>query len=144
MEFHDVAQRLDGFDLSPAMIEKARARGIYNHLAVSDIENLPAPQEHYDLVLAADTLVYLGDLTAVLESVSVQLKPGGFFLFTVEKDEGTGFSLGPKRRWCHSQDYLRREAKQSGFTVAGLLACSPRTEAGVPVDGYAVALQLAV
>ena len=28
-----LAARLDGIDLSPAMIEKARARGIYDHLA---------------------------------------------------------------------------------------------------------------
>jgi len=27
-----------------------------------------------------------------------------------------------------------------GFDVAGLLKCSPRTEAGVPVEGFAVAL----
>jgi predicted TPR repeat methyltransferase len=96
----------------------------------------------YDLVLAADTLVYLGDLRATFASVSTQLKPGGFFLFTVEKEaKGDSFSLGPKRRWRHSESYLRNEAQRRDFTLAGLLACSPRTEAGVPVSGCATALQ---
>ena len=42
--FRPLAARLDGIDLSPAMIEKARARGIYDHLAVADLETaLAAP-----------------------------------------------------------------------------------------------------
>jgi predicted TPR repeat methyltransferase len=143
MEFHDVAQRLDGFDLSPSMLEKARAHGIYHDLAVADVEILPGAREPYDLVLAADTLVYLGDLRATFASVSTQLTPNGFFLFTVEKEgEGDGFSLGLKRRWRHSENYLRGEADRFGYTVAGLVNCSPRTEAGVPVEGFAVALQI--
>jgi len=142
LAFRDLARRLDGIDLSPSMLEKARARGIYDELTVSDVENLIGARERYDLVLAADTLVYLGDLRATFASVSTQIKPGGFFLFTAEKEaEGDGFSLGPKRRWRHSENYLRSEADGFGYTMAGLVNCSPRTEAGVPVEGYAVALQ---
>jgi predicted TPR repeat methyltransferase len=142
LEFRGLARWLDGIDLSPSMIEKARARGIYDELAVADVENLTGAQERYDLVLAADTLVYLGDLRATFASVSTQLKPPGFFLFTVEKEtEGNGFLLGPKRRWRHSENYLRGEADRLRYTVAGLVNCSPRKEAGVPVEGYAVALQ---
>ncbi len=36
--FKELAARLDGVDLSPAMIGKARARGIYNELTVADLE----------------------------------------------------------------------------------------------------------
>jgi predicted TPR repeat methyltransferase len=36
--FQPLAARLDGIDLSPAMIEKARARDIYDRLTVGDIE----------------------------------------------------------------------------------------------------------
>jgi predicted TPR repeat methyltransferase len=141
LKFHDLARRLDGVDLSPSMVEKARARGIYDELAVADVEDLVGARERYDLVLAADTLVYLGDLRATFASVSKQMKPNGFFLFTVEKEaESDDFSLGPKRRWRHSENYLRREADSFGYTMAGLVNCSPRTEAGVPVQGYAVAL----
>ncbi|HEY0281495.1 MAG TPA: methyltransferase domain-containing protein, partial [Rhizomicrobium sp.] len=99
--FKDLAARLDGIDLSPAMIAKARARGLYDSLAVADIESALAAGRT-DLVLAADTLVYLGDLEATMRGVARALRPDGFFLFTVEKKEGEGFELGPKRRWRHS------------------------------------------
>lgn len=136
--FRDLARRLDGIDLSPVMVEKARGRGIYDHLAVGDIEEIGGA---YDLLLAADTLVYLGDLAPIFASASRSLAPGGFFLFTVERKEGEGFELGPKRRWRHSQAYLRREAAKAGFDVVGLMECAPRHEAGQPVEGFAIALK---
>jgi predicted TPR repeat methyltransferase len=51
-----------------------------------------------------------------------------------------GFELGPKRRWRHGEAYLRDLARDSGFMVAGLVAATPRHEAGQPVPGFAVAL----
>jgi predicted TPR repeat methyltransferase len=69
------------------------------------------------------------------------LREGRHFLFTVEKHGGEGFALGPKRRWRHSESYLRTLAQKHGFEVAGLMECTPRTEGGVPVEGYAVALR---
>ena len=142
--FKDMAARLDGVDLSPAMVEKARTLGIYDELAVGDIESgLAAFDRRYDLILAADTVVYLGDLEKLFASVAARLAEDGMFLFTVEKADREGFELGPKRRWRHSEGYLRATAEKAGLDVAGLMPASPRTEAGVPVEGMAVALRLA-
>jgi len=139
--FRPLARRMEGVDLSPAMIGKARERNIYDHLAVADIETLLALDgPAYDLILAADTLVYLGDLAPVFSGAAARLAPEGCFLFTVERAEGDGYELGPKRRWRHGETYLRDLAQQAGFAVAGLVAAAPRREAGVPVDGFAVAL----
>ena len=141
MAFRPFAARLDGIDLSPAMVEKARARNIYDGLAVADLESaLCAPGPAYDLILAADTLVYLGDLSTVFAAAHARLSPDGFFLFTVERADREGFELGPKRRWRHGEAYLRDLAGRAGFDVAGLVAATPRHEAGVPVPGFAVAL----
>jgi predicted TPR repeat methyltransferase len=137
--FRDLARRLDGIDLSPAMVGKARGRGIYDDVIVGDIETIPAHTD-CDLVLAADTLVYLGDLAPAFRAAATALKPGGAFLFTVERKDGEGFELGPKRRWRHSENYLRDQSEAAGFAVTGFLECHPRTEAGTPVEGYAVAL----
>jgi predicted TPR repeat methyltransferase len=139
--FTPLAVRLDGIDLSPAMIEKARARNIYQHLAVQDLATaLGAEGPSYDLILAADTLVYLGDLKSVFEAAYARLAPDGYFLFTVEKADGEGFELGPKRRWRHSESYLRQLAQESGFSVSGFVAAAPRHEANRAVEGFAVAL----
>jgi predicted TPR repeat methyltransferase len=137
--FKDRAARLAGVDLSPAMIAAARARGVYDALDVGDIE-AGFGSEEYDLVIAADTLVYLGDLEVTFAKVWAALRSGGTFLFTVEAKDGDGFELGPKRRWRHSENYLRALAARHGFAVAGLMACVPRHEAHAPVNGYAVAL----
>ena len=138
--FQDLASRLDGIDLSPAMAEKARAREIYNEVIIGDIETVRT-DHRYDLILAADTLVYLGDLATLFRATTQALAPGGTFLFTVERKESDGFELGPKRRWRHSEAYIRVESEAAGCDVAGLLECHPRTEAGVPVEGFAVALE---
>jgi predicted TPR repeat methyltransferase len=140
--FKDMAKRLDGIDLSPKMIDKAKTLGIYDHLIVGDIETaLASGNTLYDLMLAADTVVYLGDLDPLFTGITRRLAEGGHVLFTVEKQIVPGFSLGPKRRWSHSDSYLRESAAKHGFDVAGLMAANPRTEAGVPVEGYAVALR---
>jgi len=139
--FAGLVSAIDGIDLSPGMIEKARARRLYRNLAVADIETvLSEGGADYDLILAADALVYLGDLTATLEGVARRLKPHGFFLFTIEMGQSAEFELGPKRRWRHSEGYVRRLAAAAGLDVAGLVAAAPRTEANAPVDGFAVAL----
>ncbi len=138
--FQDVAARLDGVDLSPEMIEKARARRLYDDLTVGDIETALDRTGQYDLLLAADTLVYLGDLEPVLAGAARDLKHGGAFLFTVESKPGDGFELGPKRRWRHSETYLREQAGKAGFEVAGFMAAAPRHESNRPVEGFAIAL----
>jgi predicted TPR repeat methyltransferase len=138
--FRPLAAQLDGVDLSPAMVAKARARDLYDSLTVADIEAaLAVTGPAYDLILAADTLVYLGDLAPLLRGIRGRLGPDGYFLFTVEAAE-EGFSQGPKRRWRHSEAYLRQVAAAAGLGVAGLVAASPRREAGDPVKGFAVAL----
>lgn len=141
MAFRDLAASLTGIDLSPKMIDAAGKRGIYASLHIGDIEHAPTTDNTFDLLLAADTLVYLGDLSAVANEAYRVLKTDGMFLFTVEKKDGAGFDLGPKRRWRHSETYLQRLADEAGFGVVGFLSCSPRTEAGADVAGFAVALR---
>ena len=142
--FKVLARRLDGVDLSPRMIAQAKRRGIYDKLTVGDVEAfLQAPGRGYDLLLAADVLVYFGDLAPVFRGANLKLQQDGFFLFTVEKHHGSGFALGPKRRYRHSADYVRETATRSGFDCMGLIDCSPRTDAGKPVEGFAIALRKA-
>lgn len=141
-EFSPMARRLDGIDLSPRMIEQAHARRIYTKITVADLETTLADDgPSYDLIVAADTFVYIGDLTPAFRGANRRLKPGGFLLATFEKKDGAAYELGPKRRYRHSEDYLRQEAARSGFDIMGLLQCVPRTDAKKPVEGWAAALQ---
>src|ERR1700759_1101036 len=57
-----------GIDLSPRMIERARATGLYARLEIADmVQGLRSkPDGSADLVLAADAMVYVVGLTPVL------------------------------------------------------------------------------
>jgi len=78
----------------------------------------------------------------LMQAVRARLAGDGYFLFTVEAAEegfSPDFSLGPKRRWRHSETYLRQLAAETGLVLAGLVSASPRREKGEPVAGFAVA-----
>jgi predicted TPR repeat methyltransferase len=140
--FTDLASRLDGVDLSPGMMEKAKARKLYSRLIRADLESaLAREKRRYGLIVAADTLVYLGDLEAIFRLAAKRLTAGGIFLFTVETKRGRGYDLTKRRRYRHSEAYLRQCAAQAELEIAGLIACSPRQDAGKPVKGLALALQ---
>ena len=144
--FKDLAAggRLDGIDLSPGMIEEARRRNIYSDLTVDDFETaLATPGLSYDLIIAADALIYHGDLGPVLLGAARRLDPGGFCLLTVEKLAGEGWEQTPANRFRHSEAYLRSCAERSGFIVTEIVECTLRSESNAPVEGFAVALRKA-
>jgi predicted TPR repeat methyltransferase len=87
-----LVRRLAGVDLSEKMLDKAREAGLYDELACADIVDwLRQREAEWDLVLAADVLVYIGDLAPLFEGVARVLQPGGWFAFSVE-------SLAPRSR----------------------------------------------
>ncbi len=140
LAFKPVARSLVGVDLSPRMLAKARELNIYDTLIEADVEALDIAST-FDIVVAADVLVYLGDLTKLFATVRARLKPDGLWLFTTEKSEGPDFGLGEKRRYRHSEGYLREIANAQGFDVASLIECVTRYEAGVAVPSWAAALR---
>jgi predicted TPR repeat methyltransferase len=135
------AARLDGIDLSASMLDKARARGLYDQLTEGDICAVADRVGQYDLAVAADVLVYLGDLEPLFAAVHRALAQGGRFALTVEhgsKDDG--WSLGEKSRYAHGEGYVRALAERTGFTVTCLDHASTRSDAGMPVPGLVVIL----
>jgi len=142
--FKDLASggRLDGIDLSPKMIEVARSRGIYDELVLGDLEKvLLAGGRSYDLIVSADTMVYLGDLFPTFCGVFKHLEPGGLYIFACEAKPGEGWEQIPANRFRHSERYIRNEAPRAELDVVDLMDCTIRSEAGEPVPGFAVALQ---
>ncbi|CAA7623385.1 tetratricopeptide repeat protein [Magnetospirillum sp. UT-4] len=138
-----LARRLDGIDLSPAMVAKAAERRLYDHLAEGDlVAVLSERPARYDLMVAADVLVYLGDLDPVFRAARHALRPGGHLAFTVEKaDDTNSYRLGPKHRYGHAAEYLRRLAEQNGFTVVVLEDAVTRRDGGADVPGLLAVLR---
>ena len=138
-----VKGRLDGVDLSPRMIEAAARRGIYDQLILGDIETvLQTFDRSYDLILAADTMIFCGDLVAMLAGAFKRLRPGGFYLFAVERwESAAGWEQTQNPRFRHSESYLQAAASQAGFVFARSMACVLRRAGDHPVQGLTVALR---
>jgi predicted TPR repeat methyltransferase len=142
--FKDLAAggRLDGIDLSAKMIDEARKRAIYTNFIVGDFESaLAGLDRSYDLAIGADALIYSGDLAPTLAGVARRLKPGGLFLFTVEKLTGEGWEQTSANRFRHGETYVREAAVHAGFEVLDIIECPLRRESREPVAGFAVALK---
>lgn len=145
VEIRSGVKRLEGFDLSVNMLAKAEEKGIYDHLARSDL-SLPAedsglfgdglPARRADLVGAADVLMYLGDLSNAFALAAALAAPGAVFAFSVE-DAATkdGFHLAPSLRYAHSESYVRGALHAACFETTEIERTVIRMDGGKPVSG---------
>ncbi|MDB5501259.1 MAG: Tetratricopeptide 2 [Tardiphaga sp.] len=126
-----------GIDLSPRMIERARATGFYAELEVAEIVDglRRRPDASADLILAADVLIYLHDLAPVLAEVARVLAPAGVLAFTAETHDGGGVILGEGLRYAYGEGYVRHSVATAGLTLRRLDHISTRNEGNVPVPG---------
>ncbi|TAN47734.1 MAG: methyltransferase domain-containing protein, partial [Rhodospirillales bacterium] len=128
------ARSLAGVDLSPAMIEQAKERGLYADLQAGElVAYLLRHPASFDLITAADVFCYLGDLEDVLSSAFASLRGNGLLAFTVEASDDGGFSLGQSGRYAHGEDYVRQALDAAGFGLLSLARDIARQEDGKPV-----------
>jgi predicted TPR repeat methyltransferase len=146
--FDRYVNEMIGFDLSPGMIDKARATGLYNRLAIGDMVELlrEEGESGADLVFAADALVYLPDLMPLFCEVRRVLDGRqGLFAFTVETHGSDGVTLGAGLRYQHGKAYIGDSLADAGFRLLALSEVSTRDEGHQPVPGLvAIAAPAAV
>ena len=144
--FRDAVETLHGVDLSPKMVEAARRKELYDALHVGDLvghlEGLDDAAA-YDLILAGDVFVYIGDLAPVFAAVRRRLGAGGLFAFSVERLDGEGFTLRRSGRYAHAEAHVRDLARRHGFAVRAVDRVELRTERGRPIDGLVFVLAAA-
>ena len=135
--------RLVGVDLSPVMIEAARATGRYNRLHAGELGAFLARERDASagLVLAADVFVYIGDLDGIFARCARVLEPGGLFAFSAQRGAGAPWSLGADLRYAHSADYIRALAARHGFDATSIEEASTRKDAGADVPGLVCVLE---
>jgi predicted TPR repeat methyltransferase len=138
--------RLEGIDLSPVMLAKARERAIYDALATADVvEHLKKFTTAFDLIVAADVLVYFGDLSPLFAAVAAALVPGGLFAFTLENFTETArddYRLSATMRFAHARGYVEARAAAVGLAPLVLAAASTRREAGADAQGLVAVFAL--
>ncbi len=139
------AQRLTGVDLSAAMLAEAGKRGLYHELVKCELTSyLAGHPGRFDLVAAADTMIYFGALEELFAASYSALRLGGIFVFTVEEENGNeAFCLNPHGRYSHSKRYLAGLLPKSGFEILAMDPDVIRVEFGIPVAGLTIAARRA-
>jgi predicted TPR repeat methyltransferase len=140
--FRPLVEWMEGVDLSPAMIEQARGKNLYDRLDTGDLtESLDTHRRadaRFDLIVAADVFVYCADLNLIATMAADLLAEAGLFAFTVETHDGGGVVLGQKLRYAHGERHVRDALAAAGLTVLRLQPVSTRMEAGEPVPGLLI------
>jgi predicted TPR repeat methyltransferase len=132
------ARTLVGVDLSARMLDRARELNLYDDLVQAELTTfLRADDREFDLICAADTFNYIGDLVPVFTAAHAALRDDGVFVFTLEAEvddcERADFRLNSNGRYCHDVDYVKRTLIARGFTIGNVRFAALRKEASQPV-----------
>jgi len=137
LEFRNKTKTLGGVDLSPEMLKQAKSRGIYDHLFVKDLlDFLRNDKNKYDLFIATDVLIYLGNLDPVFSLTAARSNKDACFVFSTEIVNNQSYVLQETGRYAHSKTYVLELAAKYGFKIESVLCQKIRKEKGAWVFGY--------
>lgn len=113
------ATTLHGVDLSPRMLEHARNRGNYDHLACEELLSyLVRSPRRFDAIVAADLVIYFGELSTFFSNAAYSLKSGGILAISTESCPGATFQLLSSGRFAHPASYVEASARPEFELVA--------------------------
>jgi predicted TPR repeat methyltransferase len=138
-----LARELVGVDLSEQMIRMAAAREVYDELVNAELSVfLRGQRGRFDVIIAADTFIYFGDLAEPCAAAAEALTDGGWFVFTTEllhaDESAPEYTLNTTGRYSHSEAYVRRMVEESGLMVVGCQQAYLRMEGARTVQGLVV------
>lgn len=132
------AKHLVGVDLSAKSLAVAAGKAVYDELVKAElVEYLAGTPARFDLIAAADTLIYFGSLDKLLRAAAGALAGAGLLIASVEalSPTGSGFAIAPSGRYRHSRDYLLASFAAAGFGFEAITPVDVRVEVGQPVKG---------
>ena len=116
-ELRDISNNLTGIDISSNMVNKARKLDVYDRLIEGDVVDiLSSSKEKYDLFIALDVFIYIGELTKIFKTVRQCCNKNALFIFSIETQEEDGYSLLKSARYSHSEGYILKTASD-GFKL---------------------------
>ena len=141
-ELRDISNNLTGIDISSNMVAKTRELDVYDRLIVGEIVDiLSSSKEKYDLFIALDVFIYVGELTKIFKTVRNCCNKNALFIFSIETQEEDGYSLLKSVRYAHSDNYILNIAFD-GFKVIDSQEVRLRKEMKGWIDGKIFILQI--
>ena len=115
------ARRLIGLDASLAMLNMARATRRYDDLIEQEaMAYLAGTRESFDLIVAAEMLIHVGDLAPIFRQIAEHLTPGGVFFATFEQPENAAadadnVTLLTTGSFAHGEGHVRAAVGAAGL-----------------------------
>lgn len=135
--FRDLASPLIGVDLSSKMIATLEQKSLYDELIIADIHDALQNQKDCEIIIAADVLTYIGDLSPLFKGVESALSSEGLFAFTTElaPDTVSTYALQTSIRYAHSSHYLEELARPNNLTLLTQHTVTLRLQNNKPLLG---------
>lgn len=133
LEFYPPQTEVVGIDISPAMIEQARAKaqrlnsGCRFNLEVMDASCLEFPDNTFDALMSAYVITTVSDPHKVCREMFRVVKPGGKFIVVNHTRSNNG------NYWGRLEDLLAPVFVRIGFTT-DLDVIKVLSEAGIQID----------
>ncbi|MBV7541158.1 tetratricopeptide repeat protein [Acidovorax sp. sic0104] len=148
IELRPFARHLTGVDLSAKALAKAGEKSLYDalhHQEIAAYLTACAP-ESFDMVAAADTLIYFGGIEGFAAHARRVLVPGGWLVASFEewtpqdpsKDGDGSYRINDTGRYSHQAGYVRECLSSAGFAESRIVRLNIRHELGRPVPGMLV------
>jgi ubiquinone/menaquinone biosynthesis C-methylase UbiE len=83
----DLFRRIDGVDVTPAMLERVDRSGGHIHVREARAEALPFPDGAFDMASSYAFMHHVTDHVAILREVRRVLRPGGLFYVDLEPNK---------------------------------------------------------
>ncbi len=143
--FNDIAVEMVGVDLSNQMLIEAQAKNIYHTTVKADIvAYLKTVEQRFDIIVLADVIVYVGDLTELFALMAMRLAPDGIILLSVELAPATlkaSYGLTATGRFQHQLPYIHHVAKANQLSLLREKTVPLRSQEGQAVSGQIMAFQ---
>lgn len=138
---------IDGIDLSQLMLNQAGEKSTYRQLIKSDIVDfVRASQgaEMYTLLVAADVLIYIGDLAPLFSEIkkSHLFSAETVFVFSIELLNDAPYFLQTSGRYSHGESYIDELCERYNFSVIVRENTIIRKERDQDIKGLIFVVQL--
>ena len=111
-------QSLTGIDISIDMLKKAKEKSKYSELQCCDILYfLTKTNEKYELIIAGDVLIYIGNLSEVFRLCSNVMIENARFIFSIEVEKTKNYSAKLTGRYSHNYNYIKKLTQQNNLMI---------------------------
>ena len=136
------ADALEGVDISPEMLDRAKKTKLYDNLYEQDLTDfLSNTKSCFDLVVASAVMIHFLNLETIFKLVRGRLSLNGSFVFSIFKATKEQKELNSFMMYSHSDDYIRHLAASLNFKVFYYEQGIHEYHGAEPVDGLVYVLK---